>query len=422
MNRATETSPPRSLLPISRHRMIGFCVLLALFEWITYVGSDLVMPAMLDVVADLHATPQHVPTALNAYLLGGVAFQWLIGPLADRFGRRPVLLAGVLLFAVSFLITPAITHIQAFNLLRFVQGVGLGFVVVVSYPILQEAFHETDAVRLMALLANIALLSPLLGPLMGGVLLNWLSWRELFISIGGLALLVMVGLWRYLPETIGVRRTDGTMLQPVPLCLRDMAGNYLRLLRQPRFMQGSLALGLLSVPLIAWIGIAPVLMMEHAGWSMMSYGLGQLPIFGGLIIGNLALHQLAGKYALPQLIRYACWPILAGLIGGWLAALGGGGLPTLLVSLSLYAFGMGICNASLYRLTLFADDGAKGSVAAMLGMVSVATIGLGSSLLAHLGAGDSPAAFVSGALLAASLALPLLWRLLKPAPLAMASP
>jgi DHA1 family multidrug/chloramphenicol efflux transport protein-like MFS transporter len=60
---------------------------------------------------------------------------------------------------------------------------GLGFVVAVSYPALQEVFREADAVRLMALLGNVALLSPLLGPLLGSLLLEWLSWRTLFLGL-----------------------------------------------------------------------------------------------------------------------------------------------------------------------------------------------------------------------------------------------
>src|SRR5690606_25114629 len=67
---------------------------LALFELLTYLASDAVMPAMPVIVGDLDASPEYIPHALNLYLLGGVVLQWLIGPLADRYGRRPLLLIG----------------------------------------------------------------------------------------------------------------------------------------------------------------------------------------------------------------------------------------------------------------------------------------------------------------------------------------
>ncbi|KVW63345.1 hypothetical protein WK99_13880 [Burkholderia ubonensis] len=104
--------------------------------------------------------------------------------MSDRFGRRPLLLAGTLAFSAACLATAASQHIVGFNLLRFVQGTALGFIVVVSYPALQETFAERDAVRLMALFANIALLSPLAGPLAGTLLLRVLSWREQFVALG----------------------------------------------------------------------------------------------------------------------------------------------------------------------------------------------------------------------------------------------
>ncbi|WP_249384115.1 MFS transporter [Chitinivorax sp. B] len=401
---------------MSSRQAACFCLFLALFELLTYVASDVVMPAMLQVVTDLHADNRHVPTALNAYLLGGVAFQWLIGPLSDRFGRRPLLLIGVAGFALAVLATPMVGDIQLFNILRFAQGIGLGFVVVVSYPTLQEAFAETDAVRLMALLANIALLSPLLGPLLGSLLLQVMSWRELFIGIALLTLLVATGLWRFMPETIGVRRTDGSLLPATPLHVGQILASYGELLRNNRFMQGSLALGLISIPLIGWIGIAPLLLVQHQGLSVLAYGLWQLPIFGGLIAGNLALNHLAQRYELDKLVRMSLLPIIGGLAGMLTFTAATGWLAMLVIGMSVYAFGMGICNASLYRLTLFASESGKGTVAAMLGMLSVATIGLGSTLLAKLGAGDNLLTFATAATLTASCALWPLWRLLKPMP------
>ncbi|MFC5474760.1 MFS transporter [Paraherbaspirillum soli] len=406
----------RSLLPISPRRALFFCLLLATFELLTYVASDVVMPAMLYVVRDLQVPASHVPMALNAYLLGGVAFQWLIGPLSDRFGRRPLLLIGVAGFALACMVTPWIGDIYFFHGLRFIQGIGLGFIVVVSYPVLQEAFRETEAVRLMAILANIALLSPLLGPLLGSLLLEVLSWRALFVGVGLLAVLTWFGLWRFMPETIGVTRTDGSHLAPTPLHLASILSSYGELLRNARFMQGSLALGLISIPLISWIGLSPLLLMHDLGLNTIAYGLWQLPIFGGLIAGNLVLNYAADRFELDALIRLALVPIVGGLLLMLGMTLAGVKLMALIPGMAIYAFGMGICNASLYRLTLFASESGKGTVAAMLGMVSIATIGLGSAALSVLGAGTSLQTFAVAASASVGLALWPLWRLLRQKP------
>ncbi|KUM03941.1 MFS transporter [Chromobacterium subtsugae] len=412
----------RPLLAISRRQALCFCLLLTAFELLTYLASDMVMPAMLQVTRDLDADSRHVPTALNAFLLGGIALQWLIGPLSDRFGRRPLLLAGVLGFAAACAAAAGAQQIESFNLLRFAQGTALGFVIVVSYPALQETFAEEDAVRLMALLANIALLSPLAGPLLGGLLLKLLSWRQLFAALAAAALLVALGLWRLMPETVGAPRRDGPALPPTPLRLKAALANYLGLLRHRTVLCGSLALGLITLPLIAWIGLSPLLLIRQLGYSNLEYGLWQLPVFGGVIAGNLALNRLAGRQSLARLLRLSLAPMACGLLLTGILTPLHPTLPTLAAGLAVYAFGLGLGNATLYRLTLYASDSAKGSVAAVLGILSTATLGAGAALLAWLNAGDSPQSFAVGVTAAALLAAPPLWLLLRaPQPQASAA-
>lgn len=393
------------LLKITPFRALCFAMTLALFELLTYLASDVVMPAMPTVVSDLNASPEFIPHALNLYLLGGVLLQWLIGPLSDRYGRRPLLLWGCALFGLACLATFWVKGIELFNLLRLLQGIGLGFVVTVSYPALNEAFSEADAVRMMALLANIALLSPLLGPLVGTVLLEWVSWRWLFVLFAGFAVLAWCALYRFMPETLGVERRDGTRLAFEPIHLLPLMAGYAQLLRNRRFVAGSAALGLVGLPLIGWIGLSPVLLIHDQGLSTFDYALWQMPVFGGLILGNLIINRIADRYTLPALIRLALWPIVIGLgaalLGTWLVP----SVVSLVAGLSVYAIGLGIANAVLYRITLFSSEQSKGLVSAMLGMITIALLGLGGVLLAMLGAGASLLSFALASGAAGLLAL-----------------
>lgn len=408
---------PASLLFISPRRAILFCLLLSLFELLTYVGSDFIMPGMLDIITELNADPRYVPFSLNAYLLGGVAFQWLIGPLSDRFGRRPLLLTGCALFALTCLATLWIKEVNLFTLLRFFQGIGLGFVVVVSYPALQESFSEADAVRLIAIVGNIALLSPLLGPLVGSVLLSVMEWRAMFITIALLSMLVWLGLYWLMPETVGVPRREGGTIAPTPLRLQDLRNDYLNLLRNQRFIAGCLALGLTGLPLLSWIALSPLLLMHNLGLSTYAYALWQLPVFGALIFGNFALNTLIKHFSIEQLLRISLLPMLAGMVLGLIFTSITAHILALIGGLAVYAFGLGIGNATLYRLTLYSSESGKGCVSAMLGMISVAIYGLGSAALTALGAGESLTAFsISAAICAITALWPVLYILSRATP------
>ncbi|WP_323080378.1 MFS transporter [Klebsiella quasipneumoniae] len=395
----------KSLLPISSRHALLFCLFLSTFELLTYVASDVVMPGMLAVIEDLNAQPHYVPWSLNAYLLGGVGFQWIIGPISDRFGRRPLLLIGCALFSISCLATPWIHNIQLFTLLRFIQGIGLGFVVVVSYPALQEAFNESDAIRLIAIFANIALLSPLFGPLVGSVLLSCLSWRTLFIAIAVMAALTWFGLLRWMPETIGVVRHDGSKIECQPLALKSLVRAYGDLLKNQRCLSGSVALGLTGLPLMAWIALSPLLLVQNLQMSMLAYALWQLPIFGALIAGNIALNFTAEKFKAEQLLFFSLFPIFIGITLALVLTLLYEDIVALIIGMAIYAFGLGICNATLYRLTLFSSEHGKGSVSAMIGMISVAIFSLGGALMAAFGAGNSLSAYIIAAIIPMLIAL-----------------
>lgn len=403
----------RTLIPIGPLQVLGFCLAISAFELLTYLASDLIMPAMLTVTTELQADVRHVPNAFNLYLLGGVCLQWLIGPLSDQWGRRRVLLIGCAVFGVACAGAFASQSIEAFNLLRLLQGMGLGFVVAVSYPALQEVFCEADAVRLMALLGNIALLSPLVGPLLGILLLQWLSWRELFLGLGLAASMVWLGLFVCMPETVGTVRRDGRLQPAVRFSWRQTGQRYRALFGNCRFLAASLALGLMSLPLIAWIGLAPLLLMQLLGLPPVEYALWQMPIFSAVIVGNLILDRLLATHSLPRLIRLALWPFCLGLLALIGSALSGAGLGPVVASLALYAVGLGMSNAAVYRLALFASDDSKGLVSALVGMISIAVMGLGGSLIAAIGGGARLELFALYAAFSGLMCLPLVQGLLQ---------
>ncbi|MGC1037549.1 MFS transporter [Pantoea agglomerans] len=361
--------------PISQltGRILLFPLALVLFEFATYIAHDMIQPGMLIVTSEFSVGPEWVSTSLTAYLIGGVVLQWLLGPLSDKFGRRPVMLFGILFFAVACMLMHWVSSIEEFVSLRFIQGISLCFIGAVGYAAIQEAFDEALAVRMMALMANVALLAPLAGPLAGAAWLTIGSWRSMFWLFAACSLVAFVVLWRVMPETAGDRSHS--------IALPNLARNYGRLMKDRLVMFGSFAIGLVFIPILTWVALSPVILMHDEGLSRMQYALLQLPVFLAMIAGNLTLSKLAGRVPIEQPVKFAAWPILIGLSLALVASLmDSHGYLLITAGLSLYAFGAGMVNAGLYRLTLYASNEGKGSVAAMLGMISIMTLAVGIEL------------------------------------------
>lgn len=361
--------------PISQltGRILLFPLALVLFEFATYIAHDMIQPGMLIVTSEFAVGPEWVSTSLTAYLIGGVVLQWLLGPLSDKFGRRPVMLAGILFFAIACILTNWVSSIEEFVSLRFIQGISLCFIGAVGYAAIQEAFDEALAVRMMALMANVALLAPLAGPLAGAAWLTVGSWRSMFWLFAACSLVAFAVLWRVMPETAGDRSHS--------IALPSLARNYGRLMKDRLVMSGSFAIGMVFIPILTWVALSPVILMHDEGLSRMQYALLQLPVFMAMIAGNLTLSKLAGRVPIEQPVKFAAWPILIGLSLALVASLlNSHGYLLITAGLSLYAFGAGMVNAGLYRLTLYASNEGKGSVAAMLGMISILTLAVGIEL------------------------------------------
>ncbi|KFK93727.1 MULTISPECIES: MFS transporter [unclassified Serratia (in: enterobacteria)] len=374
-----------TLPPVARlgRQALLFPLCLVLFEFTTYIANDMIQPGMLAVVADFNAGVEWVPSSMTAYLAGGIFLQWLLGPLSDRRGRRPVMLAGVAFFIVACLAILLVTNIEQFIFMRFLQGIGLCFIGAVGYATIQESFEESVCIKITALMANVALIAPLLGPLAGAALIHVAPWQSMFVIFAVLAAIAFVGLWKAMPET--------ATLQGEAFSAANLWRDYRQVLMNRRFVCGALAIGFASLPLLAWIAQSPVILISGESLSTMEYGLLQIPVFGALIVGNLTLARLTGKHSVEHPIKLGAWPMIVGLMIAALATVfSEHAYLWMTAGLSLYAFGIGLANAGLYRLTLFSSDVSKGTVSATMGMLSMAvfTVGIELAKVAYVWGGS----------------------------------
>ena len=338
-----------------------FPLALVLFEFSVYICNDLVQPAMLSITKDFGVSSTWAPSSMSFFLLGGACIAAFLGPLSDRLGRKKVLLGGVAFFVLSCLAILFTRNIESFLVLRFLQGFGLSVIGAVGYAAIQETFEERDAIKVMALMANVSLLAPLLGPVLGAFMIEHVSWHWGFIGIAFLAFLSWFGLKAKMPDPKVSR-----VKQPFAYIWDD----FKQVLSNKRFLVLTLSLPTIAMPLMLWIALSPVMLVEELGLSSMQYGLAQIPVLGGLIAGNLVLLKIIDRMPLGQTVMRAV-PMM--FVGTSIVVLGlfipDYFVHCLIVGMTLVSFGEGMSFSVIYRFALMSSEVSKGTVAAALSVL-----------------------------------------------------
>jgi len=339
-----------------------FPAALILYDFAAYLTTDLIQPGIIHVVRDFDADVALAPASVSLYMAGGMALQWLLGPLSDRIGRRPVLLTGALIFTLACFATLFTTSMEQFLAARFVQGTSICFIATVGYVTVQEAFGQTKAIKLMAIITSIVLIAPIIGPLSGAALMHFVHWKVLFGIIAVMGFIAWLGLLLNMPET--VRRGD------VPFSASGVLRDFRDVFRNRVFLFGAATLSLSYIPLMSWVAVSPVILIDDGGLTTAEFAWTQVPVFSAVIIANLSVARWVKDPTRPRFIWRAV-PIqmtgLAILILGnllwphvWLWSV---------LGTCFYAFGIGLIFPTLFRFTLFSNDLPKGTVSASLNIV-----------------------------------------------------
>lgn len=358
-----------------KHALL-FVIFFLVYETATYIANDMIMPGMISVVHAFHAPDSYVPTSLAAFILGGASLQIFLGPLSDRYGRRPIMLAGALWLLLTTIFISFSMSIHQFILARFLQGMSLCFIGVVGYAALQELFAEKYAVRLTSLMANVTIMAPLLGPLLGSFVMAFGSWRYIFYCITVVAIISLWGLARYMPETIGQVKRDGSCYAPTPLKPSVLFKNYFKLLTHFRFMCGSIAIGLAFAPMIAWIGVSPLMLMKASHLSVLYYGMLQIPIFFMTFLGSIYMRTQLENQSLQALAWFGSIIISSSLVLMSLVLFLNSHYAWIIAGLSVYAFGVGYVSGPLNRMILFFTNVPTGTTSALANIICMGTLAL----------------------------------------------
>jgi DHA1 family bicyclomycin/chloramphenicol resistance-like MFS transporter len=359
---------------------------LALIAAATAIGFSalhMVVPALPLFAAEFGRGPAEVQLVLTLYFLGIAAGQLFYGPISDRFGRRPVLLAGLVLFLCGTALCGLAASLPILVTGRVLQALGGCAGLVLGRAIIRDVSDRDGAARGIAIVMMVMSLAPTVSPAIGAFASEWFGWRAMFVLLGGFGGLVLA--WT-------LARLGETLTRPVPLNLGEIARSYGQLLRSRGFMCFSLCTAFTSASWFTFIASAPYLLSETLHEPPSTYGM-MIPMpMIAYVIGNGVAARFSRRAGTSAMIMAGTGLSLAA--GVWMAAwCVWPGLSTwaLFVPIALSSVGNGLSQPTAMASALSVFPRVAGTASGLVGFSQMAVSALGTLIVGVL-PHDGPAA------------------------------
>ncbi|MBF0750627.1 MULTISPECIES: Bcr/CflA family multidrug efflux MFS transporter [unclassified Pasteurella] len=255
-----------------------FIMTLGILSMLPPFGVDMYLPSFLEIAKDLQISPEQVQHTLTAFAYGMAFGQLFWGPFGDSFGRKPIILLGVVIGAISALVLTEINSIGNFTALRFVQGFFGAAPVVLSGALLRDLFSKNELSKVMSTITLVFMVAPLVAPIIGGYIVKYFHWHAIFYVISLMGALSAFLVFFIIPET---HKKENR----IPLRLNIIARNFMSLWKQKE---------VLGYMFAASFGFGGLFAFVTAG-SIVYIGIYGIPVdqFGYFFMLNIAIMTFA---------------------------------------------------------------------------------------------------------------------------------
>lgn len=361
---------------------------LAILMGIQPITTDLYLPAMPAIADGLAASAGQVQLTLTALLLAFGTSQLVWGPLSDKYGRKPILLVGMVAYTVASLASVLAGSIELLITWRAMQGVAMGAVVMCARAMTRDLYAPVEGARVMSKgFSGLGLIACASAPL-GGLLTDWWNWRAALgvLTLFGLLALVLVLL-----------RFKETLVQPNPQALQPamLLRTWGSILRNPTFWAYSLLTTTAYGVLFTFLASSPFVFIKVLGLSKTQYGLVMATMSFTYIAGTFMCRQLLQRYSVRRTVALGAWLTLAGGLAQ--AALAYSGVQTLwalLAPLALCLLGHGVHQPCGQSGAAGPFPLAAGAASALSGfMMMLCAFAMGGWLGSHIDGTTRPLAY-----------------------------
>jgi DHA1 family bicyclomycin/chloramphenicol resistance-like MFS transporter len=357
--------------------------LLAVLMAFQPLSTDLYLPSMPGIALGLGVGPGTVQATLSVYILGFALTQLLAGPLSDRFGRRPVVLGGIAIYAVGSLIATAAGSIELLIGARLLQAIGTCCTVVCARAIVRDRYDPATGARRLSQAMSWVALMPLGAPIVGGLLATHFGWRAAFASMVALAVVALAVCVRSLRESH--RSPDPDALRPGP-----MAAHYAAVLRSPTWLSFTLIGTAMYWGLFSFLAEASFVFVGVHGLSPAAFGVALSMVTTGFLLGTLSVRRVLPRLGMQRTIGVAT--TIAAASGCTMLALAWAGVVhpmAIVVPQCLFVYGHGLAQSSWQAGSIAPFPRQAGAAAAMTGFVQNLVAAGAGALIARLHDGSA---------------------------------
>lgn len=285
----------------------GFLVWLAGLSVLGFLATDMYLPAFSAIQQDLNTSAASVSASLSVFLAGFALGQLFWGPVSDRYGRKPVLLSGLAIFAVGCLGMLWVEDATLMLALRFVQAIGVCAAAVTWQAMVTDYYPAQRTNRIFATIMPLVGLSPALAPLLGSWLLAHFDWQAIFATLFAIAVLLMLPALRLKP----VSRPDSSTQKKL---------TFLALLRSREYSGNVLIYAACSASFFAWLTGSPFI-LHDMGYGPTAIGLSYVPQTIAFLIGGYGCRAALQKWQGQQLLPWLLVVFAISVAATWLVGL-----------------------------------------------------------------------------------------------------
>lgn len=313
----------------------GFLVWLAGLSVLGFLATDMYLPAFAAIQEDLQTPASAVSASLSLFLAGFAVAQLLWGPLSDRYGRKPILLSGLTIFAIGCIGMLWVRDGTTLLVLRFVQAVGVCAAAVTWQAMVTDYYPAQRTNRIFATIMPLVGLSPALAPLLGSWLLAHFDWQAIFATLFIITLVLMLPAFRLKPA----HKKNATSEEKL---------TFMRLLRSKDYRGNVLIYAACSASFFAWLTGSPFILHEM-GYSPTVIGLSYVPQTIAFLIGGYGCRAALQKWRGAQMLPWLLVIYALSVVGTWAVGLAeNASLTALLIPFCV----MAIANGAIYPIVV----------------------------------------------------------------------